>query len=170
MQDIKEFNYYETLSKFQETKSEHYKMSGLCDVVKTTDGGYGVEIPKFEKKKKSDDGNANTRDRYIGILLSEFNLPFEKTENYRMLCDKMTSIYGKHLAYRFLLDDIIGAIYTHNARNIGTKPYCFAYDFDRLASEGAFFTDIYDKPAQHLDSFIQHVIEFVAVHLNNLPN
>ena len=40
---------------------------------------------------------------------------------------------------------------------------CFAYDFDMLAEKGAFFTDISDRPAQHLDSFIQHVIEFVAV-------
>lgn len=172
-------HYYQQLLELQSTYPEHYKMSGLCEICATphyksfrgipgiteldSEPLYSVALPTLEYRAKQDDGNANTRDRYMGILLKEFSNPVEKTENYRILYNKLYSLYGREVADEFLLDDITGVIYTHNSQNITTKPYCFAYDFDVLAEKGAFFTDISDRPAQHLDSFIQHVIEFVAV-------
>lgn len=161
--DMQEKRYYKTLSTLQCKVPQHYKKSGLCKIIKDETGDYGIIPPKLQKKTKQDDGNANTRDRYMGILLKEFDNPVEKNENYRILYDKICDIYDIGLADSFLKDDITGAIYTHNSQNIVSKPYCFAYDFKRLAEEGAFFTDIADEPAQHLDSFVQHVIEFVAV-------
>ena len=155
--------FYQSLMLLQQRYPEQYKMSGFCDILESADGEYGIIVPKLQKDEKKDDGNANTRDRYIGILLEEFNNPVKKIENYRILFNKICDIYGKSDAFAFLQDDIIGTLYVHNSTNISSKPYCFAYDFKRLAEEGAFFTDIADKPAQHLDSFIQHVIEFVAV-------
>jgi len=161
--DLQEKRFYKTLNKLQYTFPQHYKKSGLCEIIESAKGDYGVILPKLQKKEKQDDGNANTRDRYMGILLKEFDNPVEKTENYRILYNKIYKLYDHDLADNFLMDDVTGVIYTHNSTNISSKPYCFAYDFDRLAKEGAFFTDIADKPAQHLDSFVQHVIEFVAV-------
>lgn len=156
-------SFYKNLLKLQETYPDHYKMSGFCKIIHTEPDTYSVMLPSLEYNSKQDDGNANTRDRYMGILLKEFANPVEKTENYRILYNKLYSQYGPQIANEFLLDDVLGVIYTHNSQNITTKPYCFAYDFDMLAEKGAFFTDIFDRPAQHLDSFIQHVIEFVAV-------
>lgn len=155
-------NFYGILQDLQNKFPEQYAKSGLCNIV--FDGEeYCLKPVKLKIKPKTDDGNANTRDRYMGILLKEFNNVYEKTENYRILFNKIADIYDVDTARDFLYRDILGVIYTHNSVNISTKPYCFAYDFDRLAEEGAFFTDISDRPAQHLDSFIQHVIEFVAV-------
>ena len=156
--------FFETLLYLQKKYPAHYAKSGLGNVVMDlVTGEYAVTLPKLEKKGKADDGNANTRDRYMGILIKEFNNPLEKTENYRILFNKICDIFGEYKARKFLMDDVVGAIYTHNSQNISTKPYCFAYDFDMLVEKGAYFTDIADRPAQHLDSFIQHVIEFVAV-------
>jgi len=159
-----DIEFYETLRTMQKLHPEHYRKSGLCEVIydKETKEHYLKPI-NLKIEPKNDDGNANTRDRYMGILLKEFNNYYEKTENYRILFNKIAKIYDPTLAIQFLMDDILGVIYTHNSVNISTKPYCFAYDFDKLVEKGAFFTDIYDRPAKHLDSFIQHVIEFVAV-------
>lgn len=162
MQDIDNL-FYSSLKTMQRMYPKHYEMSGFCDILESVDGEYGIKVPKLQKNEKKDDGNANTRDRYIGILLKEFNNPVEKVENYRILFNKICDIYGKHDAFTLLEDDVSGRLYIHNSTNISSKPYCFAYDFKRLAEEGAFFTDIADEPAQHLDSFVQHVIEFVAV-------
>jgi len=156
--------FYENLLYLQSTYPAHYAKSGLATVVMDIiTGDYSVKLPKLEKTDKADDGNANTRDRYMGILIKEFNNSLEKTENYRILFNKLCELYDERVARDFLQNDIIGVIYTHNSQNIATNPYCFAYDFDILVERGAFFTDIADRPAQHLDSFIQHVIEFVAV-------
>lgn len=154
--------FYQTLKRIQKKYPEHYAKSGLCEII--FDGeSYAYKPVHLKIADKTDDGNANTRDRYMGILLKEFNNMYEKTENYRILFNKIYDIYGHEEATFFLSHEIIGSIYVHNSVNISTKPYCFAYDFDKLAEHGAFFTDISDRPAQHLDSFIQHVIEFVAV-------
>jgi len=154
--------YYQALMKLEAIYPRQYAMSGLCSIRQHNDE-YLIEVPKLEITSKTDDGNANTRDRYIGILLSEYAAKIEKTENYRILFNKIYESFGPYHAEAFIREDVIGAIYVHNSRNIASKPYCFAYDFDRLVAEGAFFTDISDRPAKHLDSFIQHVIEFVAV-------
>jgi len=158
-------DFYESLISLQFSYPKQYEMSGLCEVISNPNRipRYSIKMPSFNINDKKDDGNANTRDRYMGILLKEFTNPIEKTENYRILYHNLYSLYGRKLADEFLLDDVKGIIYTHNSQNIATKPYCFAYDFDILAEKGAFFTDISDRPAKHLDSFIQHVIEFVAV-------
>jgi len=161
--------FFEQLIYLQRSYPRQYDLSGLCYVHRLyslEDGiipQYAVTLPTLEYNDKQDDGNANTRDRYMGILLKEFSDPIEKTENYRILYNKLYSQYGKFIANEFLRDEITGVIYVHNSQNVVTKPYCFAYDFDVLVEKGAFFTDISDRPAQHLDSFIQHVIEFVAV-------
>jgi len=160
-------SFYQKLLELQNTYPQQYAMSGLCEITVTMqDIGnpkYTVTLPTFEIGKKQDDGNANTRDRYMGILLKEFTNPIEKTENYRILYNKIYLEYGRQMAHNFLKNDVLGSMYFHNSTNIVTKPYCFAYDFDQLVEKGAFFTDISDRPAKHLDSFIQHIIEFVAV-------
>jgi len=159
-------NFYLQLIELEASYPQQYAASGLCSIVETIrypSSIFTIALPKLEKNSKKDNGNANTRDRYMGILLKEFADPITKTENYRILYNKLYSIYGRGVADDFLLDDVVGIIYTHNSQNVVTKPYCFAYDFDVLVEKGAFFTDIFDRPAQHLDSFIQHVIELVAV-------
>ena len=158
--------YYMNLYLLQEQYPEHYAKSGLLKIIRNTEGPsvrYSVELPRLKMVAKGDNGNANTRDRYIGILLREFNNPVEKTENYRILYNKIIKNKGIEAGTNFLYQEVMGILYIHNGNEISSKPYCFAYDFDRLAEEGAFFTDIADKPAQHLDSFVQHIIEFVAV-------
>ncbi len=156
--------FYKELYDLQRKLPEHYKKSGFAEITyDEKNDTYSVVLPKFKPKPKGDDGNANTRDRYIGILTREFTNPLQKVESYRILFDKLVSQWGRYDAIKFLRADIVGKIYTHNGVEISSKPYCFAYDFERLAKEGAYFTDIADRPAQHLDSFIQHIIEFVAV-------
>jgi ribonucleoside-triphosphate reductase len=61
-----------------------------------------------------------------------------------------------------------GNVLTHN---------CFAYDLTRLATEGLFFLDNYNnKPAEHLTTFFDDVIEFISFYCNRssgavgLPN
>ena len=146
---------------------DHYAMSDLPRVVpqnmKSETRSFSIVTPVLGNGKKKDNGNANVTDGFIEFQLKELTTPLEKFENYRLLYTKIWELYGEELANVFLFDDIVGRIYTHNSQNIATKPYCFAYDFDVLVEKGAFFTEVADRPAQHLDSFIQHVIEFVAV-------
>ena len=107
-------HYYQQLLELQSTYPEHYKMSGLCEICATPhykpfrgiseiteldmEPLYSVALPTLEYRAKQDDGNANTRDRYMGILLKEFSNPVEKTENYRILYNKLYSLYGKKVA------------------------------------------------------------------------
>ncbi len=161
-------DYYKQLYQLEKLYPKLYYKSGFPEIeyhpgpYNSLDA-YTIIPQSFDLKEKTNDGNANTRDRYIGIQIREYTAPIEKLGNYELLYKKIWMVYGKDMADQFLTDDILGRIYVNNSINIATKPYCFAYDFDKLVERGAYFTDIADRPAQHLDSFIQHVIEFVAV-------
>ena len=55
------------------------------------------------------------------------------------------------------------AIYMHDFNTATFISYCFAYDIKEIVERGLFFIDNYNaKPARHLDSFIQILMEGIA--------
>lgn len=70
----------------------------------------------------------------------------------------------------------------HDASTSTFIPYCYAYDLTKLATEGLFFLNkpglspYCNKPASHLDTFVNHIKEFVSFCCNRqagavgLPN
>ena len=55
------------------------------------------------------------------------------------------------------------AIYMHDFNTTTFYHYCFAYDIKDIVEKGLFFIENYNaRPAKHLDSFIQILMEGIA--------
>lgn len=132
--------------------------------------GKNLDIDYFNKKffanekigDLSIDTNANVRSKHIGTYFAEVNKPFTKLNSIYVIWKKMKKLYGKEDAGKFLEAQINGAIYLHDAHHAAFMPYCFAYTLQPIVEKGLPFIDtIQSIPAQHLSTFIQHVIQFV---------
>lgn len=131
---------------------------------------------------ESIDGTSNSSSKDIVALEKDINKPLFKMVALNKIFIKMRERYGEDLAATWLESEILGKLYLHDAHTSTFVPYCYAYDLTRLAKEGLFFLEHnsgipYNAlPAQHLDTFINHVKEFVSFTSNRqagavgLPN
>ncbi|MCF0126230.1 MAG: hypothetical protein HUJ68_10850 [Clostridia bacterium] len=110
------------------------------------------------------DGNANATSRDICSMMGERSKPEDKVFTFNKIFYELKKKYGLKTAKEWLHDEWTGAYYLHDAHTATFKPYCYAYDLTRLATEGEFFlkNNYNAEPAHHLDTFIDHVIEFVG--------
>src|SRR5574344_3399 len=124
-------------------------------------------IDKNTKKALSDttiDGNANATTRDICSLMNERGKPEDKLFVFNKIFYELKKKYGLKTAKDWLDTEWKGGFYLHDAHTASFKPYCYAYDLSTLATKGEFFLhDNYNpEPAKHLDTFIDHVIEFIG--------
>ena len=89
----------------------------------------------------------------------------------------MNKKYGLKTAREWLETEYNGGFYLHDAPSTTYKPYCYAYDITRLATEGLFFLKNYNaQPPKHLSTYFDDVIEYVSYMCNRssgavgLPN
>lgn len=109
------------------------------------------------------DANANVQSKDIVNLINEINKPYMKLLGYNKLFYEMQKKYGFAKAVEMLESEWKGDIFIHNSSDISFRPYCFNYDLEALATKGMFFIDnITTKPAKHLSTFCDHLLEFIS--------
>lgn len=123
------------------------------------------------------DSNANASNKDIASLLSEKGKSHDKLFAFNKIFYEMNKKYGLKDARQWLEYEYSGAYYLHDAPSATYKPYCYAYDLTRLATEGLFFLSNYNaQPPKHLTTYFDDVIEFVSYMCNRssgavgLPN
>ncbi len=123
------------------------------------------------------DANANARHKDICSMISEKGKSEDKMFAFNKIFYELKKKYGLRTAREWLDTEYSGGFYMHDAPSCTYKPYCFAYDLTRLAEEGLFFLEDYNKlPPKHLTTFLDNVIEFISFMSNRssgacgLPN
>lgn len=109
------------------------------------------------------DANANVQTKDIVNLINEIPKPYLKLLGYNKLFYEMNKKYGYSRACEMLEADWKGDTFIHNSSDISFRPYCFNYDLEQLATKGMFFIDnLTTKPAKHLSTFCDHLLEFIS--------
>lgn len=109
------------------------------------------------------DANANIAQKDIVTLLSEMSKPHQKLLAFNKLYFELNKQYGYAIANEAMEAMWSYALYMHDFNTSTFYHYCFAYDIKDIAEKGLFFIEGYNaKPAKHLDSFVQILMEAVA--------
>lgn len=123
-------------------------------------------IDAFVDKKVADvtiDPNANVGSKDIRSLLNEKGKSHDKLFAFNKIFYEMKKKYGLATAREWIKTEYNGGFYLHDASTSTYIPYCYAYDLTRLATKGLFFLKNYNyKPAQHLTTFLDDVIEYIS--------
>lgn len=139
------------------------------------------------KENKTDkylavDETANIEENYdIVHKISDTPKSQLKLYSFNKIYTQIEDDFGTKEADAWLVDELTGALNMHDAFSSALMPYCYAYDITRLAKEGLFFlnkqSNAYDnEPAQHLDSFVNLLKEYISFTANRqsgavgLPN
>lgn len=138
------------------------KLNGLHE----TQMNFSDFIDAFVDKNVADvtiDPNANVGTKDIRSLLSEKGKSHDKLFAFNKIFFELKKKYGIETAREWLETEYNGGYYLHDASSTTYIPYCYAYDLTRLAKEGLFFLKNYNnKPANHLTTFLDDVIEFIS--------
>ncbi|MEG1353675.1 MAG: anaerobic ribonucleoside-triphosphate reductase [Bacilli bacterium] len=137
-------------------------------------------IEGFVDKNVADstiDSNANAKHKDIRSMISEKGKSEDKLFAFNKIFYEMKKKYGLKTSKEWLETEYNGGFYLHDAPTSSYLPYCYAFDLTRLAKEGLFFLDDYNKqPPKHLTTFFDDVIEFISFMSNRssgacgLPN
>ena len=127
-------------------------------------------IDSFVHKNLADvtiDNNASASHKDIVSMRLEKGKPSDKLIAFSKIFMEIKKKYGLKTAQEWLETEWIGGFYLHDASSTTYTPYCYAYDLGRLAREGLFFMEAYNnKPAEHLTTFTDHVIEYISFMCN----
>jgi len=108
------------------------------------------------------DVNANVRSTNIYTFFSEFPKIYLKELSLFLIWKCLKELFGLDVADEFIKQEITGGIYTHDLFHAAFIPYCYAYSLGEIVRNGLqFIENIKSSPAKHLNTFIQHVIQFV---------
>lgn len=143
--------------------------------------GYIRDFCETNIADNSVDGTSNRTTQDIVGLENDINKPMFKLIALNKIYVKLREKYSEEVANAWLASEYLGNSYLHDAHSATFIPYCYAYDLERLAKEGLFFLDYgavpyNNKPAAHLDTFCNHIKEFVSFCCNRqagavgLPN
>ena len=123
-------------------------------------------IDGFVDKNVADitiDSNANASNKDIRSLISEKGKSIDKIIAFNKIFYEHKKKYGLKTAREWLETEYNGGFYLHDAPSSTYMPYCYAYDLNRLATEGLFFLKNYNaKAPNHLTTFIDDVIEYIS--------
>lgn len=123
-------------------------------------------IDHFIDKNVADasiDGNSNVRTKDICTLLNEMSKPHLKLLTFNKIFYEFNKKYGYRDACDWLEAEWNGKFYLHDGNSSSQISYCYAYDLERLVTEGMFFIpDFNAQPPQHLTTYTDFVGEFVS--------
>lgn len=109
------------------------------------------------------DANSNIAQKDIVTMLSEMAKPDQKLLAFNKIYYEIQKKYGFKTANEAMEALWNYAIYLHDFNTSSFYHYCFAYDLKDIVEKGLFFVEGYNaEPAQHLDSFVQILMEAVA--------
>ena len=160
-------NFGTALNKIMEQYGEDFEyLNGFHD----KQMNYSDFIDAFIDKNVVDvtiDANANASHKDIVSLLAEKGKSHDKLFAFNKIFYEINKKYGLKTAREWLDAEYSGAFYLHDAPSASMKPYCYAYDLTRLATEGLFFLDNYNAESpKHLTTYFDDVIEFVSYFCN----
>ena len=158
-------NFTTAFNKMCEKYGEDFELlNGLHE----TQMNYGDFIDNFTKDNKNVadntiDANANVSSKDIQSLLKEKGKSHDKLLAFNKIFYEMQKKYGIKTAREWLDLEFGPYLYLHDAPTSTYLHYCYAYDLSRLAKEGLFFIENYNnEPPQHLQTFLDDVIEYVS--------
>lgn len=109
------------------------------------------------------DPNANANHRDIRSFMTEKGKSSDKLFALSKIFYEIKKKYGLRTAKAWLRQEFSKGFYLNDSATSSFFPYCWANDLTRLAREGLFFLGNYNnKPAKHLSTFLDDVIEFVS--------
>ena len=109
------------------------------------------------------DSNANIGTKDICSLEAEMGKPHNKLLAFNKIYHELNEKYGFKTANDWLQNEWDGHFYLHDAASTTYKPYCYAYDLERLVTEGLYFIDTFNnQPPKHLVTYTDFVGEFVS--------
>lgn len=113
------------------------------------------------------DGNSNVGHKDIVTLENEMSKPHSKLLCFNKIFYELNKKYGFRDANDWLKNEWDGHFYLHDAYNSTMKPYCYAYDLEKLVNEGLYFIDTFNhQPPKHLNTYTDFVGEFVSWNCN----
>ena len=162
-----EKNFTTALNKVTEKYGEDFEiLNGFHD----SQMNFSDFIEGFIDKNVADvsiDSNANVSNKDITSLLSEKGKSHDKLFAFNKIFYEINKKYGLADAREWLESEYNGAYYLHDAPSSSYKPYCYAYDLTRLATNGLFFLTNYNaQPPKHLTTYFDDVIEYVSYMCN----
>ena len=114
------------------------------------------------------DPNSNIKQRSAITYINEAPKGIFRLNNYYQMWQRMRDEYGIDKANEAVRNDIEGDIYV-NDFHLWNLPYCYAFSAMDILREGMpFIAQPKSKPAKHLDSFVQHLIQSVAYYSNSI--
>lgn len=157
-------NFQTQLNKLeQEYGEQFFKLQGLDDGKLSFTDFIDNFVDSDNVANASVDSNANIGQKDIVTLLSEMSKPHQKLLAFNKLYCEIQKMYGFKVANEAFEKMWNYGIYMHDFNTSTFIPYCFAYDIKDIVEKGLFFIDGYNaKPAKHLDSFIQILMEAVC--------
>lgn len=109
------------------------------------------------------DGNANIGTKDICSLEAEMSKPHSKLIAFNKIYQELNQEFGFKVANDWIQNEWDGHFYLHDAASSTMKPYCYAYDLERLVNEGLYFIDNFNnQPPKHLVTYTDFVGEFVS--------
>ena len=157
-------NFTTQLNKLQEKYGEEFaELQGLSDGNLSFTDFIDNFIDKENVANASIDANSNISQKDIVTLMSEMSKPHRKLLAYNKIYHELQKKYGFKDANKIIEDLWSYSLYLHDFDTSTFYPYCYAYDIKDIVEKGLFFIDNYNaKPAHHLDSFIQILMEGIA--------
>ena len=142
---------------------EFLKLQGLDDEKLSLTDFIESFVDSDNVANASVDANANISQKDIVTLLSEMSKPHQKFLAFNKLYYELNKQYDYKTANEAMEAMWNYALYMHDFNTTTFYHYCFAYDIKDIVEKGLFFIEGYNaKPAKHLDSFIQILMEGVA--------
>lgn len=110
------------------------------------------------------DANSNIAQKDIVTMLSEMAKPNQKLLAFNKIYYEAQKKYGFKFANEAMESLWNYDIYLHDFNTTTFFDYCFAADLKPVVEKGLFFVEngYHAEPPQHLDSFVQIVMEWVA--------
>lgn len=157
-------NFQTQFNKMAETYGEEFlKLQGLNEEKLSLTDFIDCFIDSDNVANASVDSNANITQKDIVTLLSEMSKPHQKLLAFNKLYYELNKKYGFKTANEAMEQMWNYGLYMHDFNTTTFYHYCFAYDIKDIVERGLFFIDNYNyKPAKHLDSFIQILMEGIA--------
>lgn len=107
--------------------------------------------------------SANMAQKDIVTMINTMNEPHAKLLAFNKIFYEITKKYGRDAANEWLELVWNGSLYMHDAPSSSYMPYCWAMTLQPVAERGLFFIDQFPtKPAKHLTTFCDHVLETVS--------
>ena len=157
-------NFQTQFNKMSEKYGEEFlKLQGLDDEKLSLTDFIDGFIDSDNVANASVDANANISQKDIVTLLSEMSKSHQKLLAFNKLYYELNKQYGFKIANDAMEAMWNYSLYMHDFNTTTFYHYCFAYDIKDIVEKGLFFIDGYNaKPAKHLDSFIQILMEGIA--------